>query len=86
MIDDDGHVLERGVRMAVCDKTFQIYGSAPYADQIIAVEPIESVLLDDAKEFDCRRNAVRKPRETKGVNYKLNVLAGGMCGEGENCC
>ena len=87
VIDDDGHVLERGARMAVCDKTFQIYGSAPYADQIITVEPIESVASNDAKEFDCRRNAVRKPRETKGVNYKLNVLAGANCCEPDsNCC
>ena len=87
VIDDDGHVLERGARMAVCDKTFQIYGNAPYAEQIITVEPIESVLIDDAKEFDCRRNAVRKPRETKGKNYKLNVLSGANCCEPDsNCC
>src|SRR5258708_39417734 len=26
VIDDDGHMLERGKRMAVCDKTLRIYG------------------------------------------------------------
>jgi SAM-dependent methyltransferase len=29
VIDDDGHVLERGKRMAVCDKTFQLYKGQP---------------------------------------------------------
>ena len=29
VVDDDGHVLERGKRMAVCDKTFHIYGREP---------------------------------------------------------
>src|SRR5439155_14620505 len=28
--DDDGHVLRRGVRTAVCEKTFQIYAAEPY--------------------------------------------------------
>ncbi len=35
VIDDDGHVFERGARMAVCDKTFQIYSKEPYASQMI---------------------------------------------------
>ena len=63
VIDDDGHILERGQRMAVCDKTFQIYSKEPYADQIIPIEPIENINLEDAKEFDCRRTAKRHPRE-----------------------
>ena len=37
VMDDDGHILRRGTRMAVCEKTFQIYGRAPYQDQIISV-------------------------------------------------
>ncbi|MGQ0814995.1 MAG: hypothetical protein ACT4O1_11080 [Gemmatimonadota bacterium] len=32
--DDDGHVLERGRRMAVCDKTFRLYQQAPYEADI----------------------------------------------------
>jgi arsenite methyltransferase len=38
VFDDDGHILERGARIAVCDKTFQIYKQGPYASQIITVE------------------------------------------------
>lgn len=86
VFDDDGHVLERGQRMAVCDKTFQIYFKEPYADQIIAVEPIENINLEDAKEFDCKRTAKRNPRETKGLEYNLTDLTGETCGEGGNCC
>lgn len=87
VIDDDGHILERGARMAVCDKTFQIYNKEPYASQIIAVEPIENIALEEAKEFDCKRTAKRNPRETKGLEYNLTDLSGAECCEpGENCC
>lgn len=87
VIDDDGHILERGARMAVCDKTFQIYNKEPYASQIIAVEPIENIALEDAKEFDCKRTAKRNPRETKGLEYNLTDLSGAECCEpGGNCC
>ena len=86
MIDDDGHVLERGARIAVCDKTFQIYNKEPYASQIIAVEPIENIALEDAKEFDCRRTAKRNPRETKGLEYNLTDLTGEVCGDSRDCC
>jgi ubiquinone/menaquinone biosynthesis C-methylase UbiE len=43
VLDDDGHRLRRGVRAAVCDKTFQIYGSEPYASHFELVEPREAV-------------------------------------------
>ena len=86
VIDDDGHILERGTRMAVCDKTFQIYSKEPYKDQITAIEPIENIALEDAKEFDCRRTAKRHPRESKGLEYNLTDLSGEICGGGGDCC
>ncbi len=86
VIDDDGHILERGQRMAVCDKTFQIYSKEPYAGQVIAVEPIENIALETAKEFDCKRTAKRHPRETKGLEYNLTDLSGETCGAGGDCC
>lgn len=85
VFDDDGHILERGKRMAVCDKTFQIYNKEPYASQIIPVEPIENVNLEDATEFDCKRTAIRHPRETKGLEYNMTDLSGETCGDGD-CC
>ncbi len=86
VLDDDGHALERGQRIAVCDKTFQIYSKEPYASQMIFIEPIENIALTDAKEFDCQRTAKRNPRETKGLEYNLTDLSGEMCGEDGDCC
>ena len=84
--DDDGHVLERGQRIAICDKTFQIYSKEPYASQMILVEPIENIALENAKEFDCKRTVKRHPRETKGLEYNLTDLTGEVCSEGGDCC
>jgi SAM-dependent methyltransferase len=87
VIDDDGHVLERGKRTAVCDKTFQLYKREPYAQDIIAVEPLEPIPLEKATAFDCKRPAFRHPRETKGVDYAVTDLAGLACCEaGNKCC
>ncbi|MCH7750990.1 MAG: hypothetical protein IH898_02390 [Planctomycetes bacterium] len=86
VLDDDGHTLRRGVRMAVCDKTFKIYTQAPYADQIIPVPPHEPVRPEDAQEFDCCRNTVRHPRETKGQAFDKTELPTTDCCGLENCC
>jgi len=86
VVDDDGHILERGARMAVCDKTFQIYSKEPYKNQVTAIEPIENIVLENAKEFDCKRTAKRHPRETKGLEYNLTDLSGEICGDGGDCC
>lgn len=86
VLDDDGHALERGARIAVCDKTFQIYSKEPYALQMILVEPLENINLEDATEFDCKRTAKRSPRETKGLEYNLTDLSGEICGDGGDCC
>ncbi len=87
VIDDDGHVLERGKRMAVCDKTFQLYTREPYADDVIAVEPLESIPLEKATAFNCKRTAFRHPRETKGSDYAVTDIAGTACCEpGSDCC
>ncbi len=86
VLDDDGHALERGQRIAVCDKTFQIYNKEPYASQFFFVEPLENINLEDAKEFDCKRTAKRHPHETKGLDYNLTDLTGEICGEGGDCC
>lgn len=86
VIDDDGHILERGARMAVCDKTFQIYSKEPYASQIIPVEPLNEVALEDASEFDCKRSVRRNPRETKGQDYSATETYKDVCSTGTDCC
>jgi ubiquinone/menaquinone biosynthesis C-methylase UbiE len=86
VVDDDGHTLERGARMAVCDKTFKLYSQPPYAGQFILVPPREEVPLEAARVFDCARDHKRHPRETKGVEFKVTQLSGSVCGPGSNCC
>ncbi len=85
--DDDGHTLHRGRRMAVCDKTFHIYTAGPYQKDIDPIEPYEDVPLSEAAPFDCRRDAGRHPRETKGLEYNLTQTTDApYCGPGEDCC
>jgi arsenite methyltransferase len=86
VVDDDGHTLERGARMAVCDKTFKLYSQPPYAGQFILVPPREQIALEDAGTFYCARDHRRHPRETKGVEFKVTQLSGSVCGPGSNCC
>ena len=69
MLDDDNHRMERGVRYAVCDKTYNLYRKAPYRDFFEFVEPLNEIPLAEAKPFDCSHTARRHPKETKGQDY-----------------
>lgn len=82
--DDDGHLFERGVRTAVCDKTFRLLQSGPYAGKFAAVAPLADVPESEAPPFECSRGARRDPRETKGRSYRATTEAG-SCTDG-NCC
>jgi SAM-dependent methyltransferase len=86
VVDDDGHTLERGARTAVCDKTFKLYSQAPYTGQFILVPPREEIAVEDAGPFDCARDHKRRPRETKGFEYKVTKVSGGACGPSSSCC
>jgi arsenite methyltransferase len=86
VVDDDGHRLVRGERAAVCDKTYRIYASEPYAGHFDLVDPIEAIAPEDARPFDCARTAPRHPRETKGLEYDVtNENFGEVCGP-DGCC
>jgi len=84
--DDDGHVLLRGQRMAVCDKTYRILTGAPYAEAIIPVPPRKEIPRARAKPFDCSQSGVRPPALTKGKRYKRTETSAGACGPGNSCC
>ncbi|MBD2329481.1 methyltransferase domain-containing protein [Alkalinema sp. FACHB-956] len=86
--DDDGHTLLRGERMAVCEKTFQLYTdpNGPYAHDFIPVLPQTEVPRDSAPVFNCSRDSLRHPRETKGVDYRATLPSAGDCCEPGNCC
>ncbi len=79
--DDDGHVLRRGVRTAVCEKTFRIYSEEPYRSHFELVPPRELVPLDEAPPFPCTGGTLRRdPRETKGLDYRVTTAAPTSCG------
>ncbi|VEP12014.1 Methyltransferase type 11 [Hyella patelloides LEGE 07179] len=86
--DDDGHTYCRGEKMAVCDKTYQILTNAnsPYAKDIIGIEPYENIPLEAATEFNCKNKAIRHPKETKGVEYKLTNMNDSDCCAAGECC
>ena len=85
VLDDDSHRMERGVRYAVCDKTYNLYRKAPYAKFFEFIEPLTPVAPGDAKPFDCARVALRHPKETKGQDYRTTTEASSCC-DGGNCC
>jgi ubiquinone/menaquinone biosynthesis C-methylase UbiE len=86
VLDDDGHRLLRGQRVAVCEKTYRIYSRAPYAQYFDFVDPLVEVPLEDAEAFDCLRAVPRHPRETKGLEYDATTEAAGpVCGP-DGCC
>ncbi len=87
--DDDGHVYERGQRMAVCDKTFQILtqSESPYCEDVIPVLPHTEVPLEAATAFDCKRSSIRAPRETKGLEYReTRTNDASVCSSDGGCC
>ena len=85
VLDDDGHALERGRRHAVCDKTFNLYRKAPYADSFEFIEPLTEIAPDAAGPFDCSGMRERHPRETKGQDYDATTKAS-QCTDGGDCC
>jgi len=76
--DDDGHRLVRGERTAVDSKTFRILNAEPYATEIVALAPRTGATPVD---YDCCRDRLRHPRETKGEDYRATRKPG----EG-GCC
>jgi SAM-dependent methyltransferase len=86
VLDDDNHRMERGVRYAVCDKTYNLYRKAPYQQSFEFVEPMNDIPLDEAKPFDCSHTARRHPKETKGQDYNVTTAATSVCCDGGGCC
>ena len=74
--DDDGHVLKRGIRTAVCEKTYRLYSQEPYRSQFELVPPRVLVPLEEARPFPCAHGYLRRdPKETKGADYCVTTEA-----------
>ena len=84
VLDDDNHRMERGVRYAVCDKTYNLYRKGPYREFFEFVEPLADIPLGEAKPFDCSHTARRHPKETKGQDYSVTTEPSSCC-DGGSC-
>lgn len=82
--DDDNHVFQRGVRSAVCDKTFRLLQKEPYKNEFVAIEPYHTIPLESAGPFICKTGATRHPKITKGEDYDVTTENEGC--SGESCC
>jgi hypothetical protein len=91
-VDDDNHVFRRGVRTAVCAKTYHIFSQEPYRSHVELIPPRVLVPLEEAPPFACGTIAPRRdPRETKGADDLVTTEArSGTCAAGrgtdERCC
>lgn len=85
VLDDDGHRFDRGVRTAVCDKTFKLLQGGPYAGHFAAIEPLTKIHPEEAESFKCAGNVRRHPKETKGQDYSATTDSS-QCTTGEACC
>ena len=79
--DDDGHVLRRGERTAVCAKTYGILTGEPYAEQLIPLPPRVAVPQAERGAFECAGSRRRDPRESKGADYSASRKP-----EPSDCC
>lgn len=85
--DDDGHTLRRGARMAVCEKTWEIYSREPYRTHLELIAPRVLPTDEEARPFPCDAPGLRRdPRETKGDDYLVTTDAVPACGPGSSCC
>ena len=83
--DDDGHTYVRGQPMAVCEKTYGILTSEPYAGHFYPV-PAQVEVTKDIP-FDCSRDAVRSPQDTKaGVVSQTRLSDESCCSPDTSCC
>ncbi|GAB4243037.1 MAG: methyltransferase domain-containing protein [Candidatus Methylacidiphilales bacterium] len=86
VLDDDGHRMQRGVRYAVCDKTYSLFRKPPYAACFEFIDPLTPIPSHKATPFDGQRPARRHPRETKGQEYKASIGDTSQCCGSGSCC
>ncbi|MCO8124211.1 methyltransferase domain-containing protein [Stieleria sp. TO1_6] len=86
VIDDDGHQFTRGMRTAVCRKTFAKMQCEPYQDDFLAISPANPIAPEDALPYDCTAGKVeRSPKATKGGSVQSKPSESECCADG-GCC
>lgn len=74
--DDEGHVYPRGVRIAVCERSFNLLTNGFYADQFIAIAP---AVKNDPVTWCQPAGTRRSPAETKGGRHSGGDASGSCC-------
>lgn len=83
--DDDHHRFERGQRLAVCDKTYNLLKKSPYRDFFEFIDPRTEIPLEQARPFDRVAGALRPPKQTKGETCSATTAHSQCCDSGP-CC
>ena len=86
VVDDDGHLMERGKRYAVCDRTFKAFRNGPFADAFEFIEPRVRVPIAEAAEFDCTVRNQRPAAVSKAPGDNAATGAGDCCDPNGSCC
>ncbi len=88
VVDDDGEILERGVRTAVSDQKFNQYKKAPYSGCMTFIAPSIPVESSEAPVFEKGNGPrIRHSRESKGSGYTGETRnSESCCTEGSSCC
>ncbi len=87
VLDDDAHVYERGVPTAVCAKTFDLLGKAPYAGMFELLEPAVPVDPATAPVFDCAPPVDDGPLAPVGAARRsVAGLVSASCDPVAGCC
>jgi len=82
--DDDGHVLVRGERTAVCERSFRLLSVEPYAHATIPLPPRVAVAHAAERPSGRGRSHGRDPRETEGT--ACHATEAPADGPGGRCC
>lgn len=84
--DDQGRVLHRGVRTAVCGQSFELYRQPPYATHVIPIAPYQSVPSESAPPFT-GHPPIRSAGETKnGALPATKIQTNNSCCSAESSC
>ncbi|MEO1524950.1 MAG: methyltransferase domain-containing protein [Planctomycetota bacterium] len=87
VIDDEGYRFDRGVRVAVCRRSFEKMQQEPYAQDFLGISPAQEISAEKATPFVCQGDQVeRSPKVTKGGKLSMSVLNEDCCGDGGSCC
>ena len=86
VLDDNGNQFDRGVRAAVCRKTFEKMQQEPYAKDFLAISPAHEIAPEHAQPFTLHGGQTdRSPKVTKGGKLTMCIVNTDDCGE-SGCC